>query len=69
MVGLSGFLHDPKLVVARIMISGSSLLRRRRVGPPFECGGRTDLTVSDTSISGADANHFTVTATPPISCR
>ena len=66
-VGLSGFLHDPKLVVARNYDFGEfAAAEGAQSGSlPFSnAGGGRTLTVSDTSISGADANHFTVTATP-----
>ncbi len=66
-VGLSGFLHDPKLVVA-----GSYDLGQFPAGggvqngalPISNGGGGQTLTISNTSIGGADANHFTVTAAP-----
>jgi len=66
-VGLSGFLHDPKLVVA-----GSHDLGQFAAGggvqngalPISNGGGGQTLTISNTSIGGADADHFTVSAAP-----
>jgi hypothetical protein len=66
-VGLSGFLHDPKLVVASsydfgqfaagVGVQSGSL-------PISNGGGGQTLTISNTSIGGADPNHFMVTAAP-----
>ena len=66
-VGLSGFLHDPKLVVASSYDFGEFAAGEGAQSgslPLSNGGGGQTLTLSNTSIGGADANHFTVTAAP-----
>lgn len=66
-VGLSGFLHDPKLVVASSYDFGQFAAGggvQNGSLPISNGGGGQSLTISNTSIGGADANHFMVTTAP-----
>ena len=66
-VGLSGFLHDPKLVVASSYDFGQFAVGegvQEGSLPLSNGGGGQTLTLSNISIGGADANHFTVSAAP-----
>ncbi|NIP93109.1 MAG: choice-of-anchor D domain-containing protein, partial [Akkermansiaceae bacterium] len=66
-VALHGFLHDPRLVAAQALDFGilapGAAPRPASLAVSNSGGGQT-LTISGVTISGADADHFSVTGIP-----
>ena len=66
-VALSGFINDPKLVVAgrfefELMAPGSAA--QSQAFDVLNGGGSLNLVISGTSITGAEASHFSVSSVP-----